>query len=187
MLVYFCVYSTFLNKRRGAYLSPLYKTGNGPAGEDFMPFTLLSGFLRTPKPHLRNRKAFLAALSFALLPLLAMPQAHAATQACKDGIKATVEGEIRGWTDGTNDRLWVTIDDTGWDCVEFVIAVPKTQKETCQPLGHGRATGIMSAHDKRNMNRGWTITDEGSGGKGKGMTSSFSCGAPRAEDLKPKK
>jgi hypothetical protein len=121
-----------------------------------------------------------------LIPLcLTAPPALAAAKACKEGVKATIEGEIRGWVDG-NDRLWVTIDDTSWNCVEFVIAVDMAQKKTCLPGGHGRATGIMSRDDKRNQKRGWTLTDEGSGGKGKGMTSSFSCEAPQAENLKPK-
>src|SRR6516165_9823010 len=126
---------------------------------------------------------------FLWLPLVlcvATSPAHAAQKACKDGVKATIEGEIRGWVDG-NDRLWVTIDDPSWNCVQFVIAVKKAQAKACRPLGHGRATGIMTEHDKRNQQRGWTLTDEGSGGKGSGLTSSFSCGAPQAEDLKPKK
>jgi hypothetical protein len=150
-----------------------------------MRFTLLSGFLRTPNPRLRNRKAFLAALLLVPLLLLAMPQAHAATQACKDGVKATIEGEIRSWV-LNKDRVWVTIDDTDWSCVQFIIAVKKAQANACQPGGHGRATGIMALHDGRNQNRGWTLTDEGAGGKGPGLTSSFSCGGPRAEDQKPK-
>ena len=125
---------------------------------------------------------------FLWLPLVlcvATSPALAAQKACKDGVKATIEGEIRGWVDA-NDRLWVTIDDTAWDCVEFVIAVDKTQEKTCLPGGHGRATGIMTKHDRHNLDRGWTLTDNGPG-KGKGMTSSFTCGAPRAEDLIPKK
>jgi|SRR6516165_3613750 hypothetical protein len=126
---------------------------------------------------------------FLWLPLvlcLAASPALAAQKACKEGVKGTIEGEIRGWVDGSNDRLWVTIDDTGWDCVRFVIAVDKAQKKKCLPGGHGRATGIMTLHDKRNVEGSWSLTDVGPG-KGKGMTSSFSCGGPRAEDLIPKK
>lgn len=155
-----------------------------------MRFALLSGFLRTPKPaparrlDAPKRTALVSALSFAALLLLVTPHAHAATQACKDGVKATIEGEIRGWADG-NDRLWVTIDDTSWDCLQFVIAVKKTEAKSCQPGGHGRATGIMTLHDRRNMDGSWNLTDDGPG-KGPGLTSSFYCGGPRAEDVRPK-
>jgi hypothetical protein len=34
-------------------------------------------------------------LALFLPPIVAAPHAHAATQACKEGVKATVEGEIR--------------------------------------------------------------------------------------------
>ena len=37
-----------------------------------------------------------ALLLLALFLLPVAPPAHAATQACKEGVKATIEGEIRG-------------------------------------------------------------------------------------------
>jgi len=133
-------------------------------------------------PKFKRRHLLLFVL---LLPFMAVPPAHAAAQVCKEGVKGTIEGEIRSWAD-MNDRVWVAIDDPSWNCIQFVIAVKKAQAKACQPLGHGRATGIMTRHDRRNIDGSWTLTDEGSGGHGPGLTSSFSCGGPRAEDSKPK-
>jgi hypothetical protein len=119
-----------------------------------------------------------------LLLLFVAPPSLAATQVCKDGVKATIEGEIRGWSDA-GSRLWVMIDDTSWDCAHFVIAVNIAQEKACQPGGHGRATGILTRHDPRNMDGAWNLTDDGSG-KGPGFTSSFSCSGPQADDARPK-
>jgi YD repeat-containing protein len=60
-----------------------------------------------------QRKHLIWLLSL-LLPFMAAPPAHAAAQACKEGVKATIEGEIRGWTDG-NDTAFGVIKNTGTD------------------------------------------------------------------------
>jgi hypothetical protein len=150
-----------------------------------MEFKLLSALLRTPKPALPKRTDTVSALAFALLLSLAAHPAHAAAQACKEGAKATISGEISKWED-FNGRLWVTINDTSWDCAGFMIAVKRTEKTRCQPGGHGTATGIMTQHDKNNIDGSWSLTDNGPG-KGAGMTSTFTCGPRRAEDSMPKK
>jgi len=126
-------------------------------------------------------------LWLSLIPLcLTATPALAAQKACKEGVKATIEGQVRSWVD-LNDRLWVMIADPSWDCLHFVIAVKKAQGKACQVNlgGIGRATGIMTRKDRRNANGEWTVTDEGSGGNGPGLTSTFSC-SPRAGNSKTK-
>jgi len=49
-----------------------------------------------------------AGVSFALLLSLAAPQAHAAEKESKEGLKATIEGEVREMSDA-GDRIWLNV------------------------------------------------------------------------------
>ncbi len=114
--------------------------------------------------------------SLALLLLLSAPHAHAATKDCKEGVKATIEGEVREMSDAGN-RIWLYVDDYSWDCAHIYVVVTRAQAKPCMAHGHARATGTLTRKDKHNMEGFWSLTDE-SAGKGPRMTKTFSCTGP---------
>ncbi len=113
-----------------------------------------------------------SALSFALLLSLAAPQAHAAAQTCKEGAKATINGQIT--TVVHNDtRTWLVITTSALDCSP-VIMVAKGQAEQC-PLGSKiNAAGTLFKPDARDPYLDWSLSDQ-TDGKGARHEEGFSC------------
>jgi hypothetical protein len=118
------------------------------------------------------RFTLVSALSFALLLSLAATPAHAAKQACKEGAKATISGEILSVSFG-DDRDWMWVNDESWDCHNIFIVVKKGQAPSCGLRAFAHATGTLTKRDPDNLGF-YGLVDPPSG-KGPRLTGTVSC------------
>ncbi len=143
-----------------------------------MRFTLLSGFLRIPRlagasgAAAPKRTALVSALSFALLLSLAAPQARAATQACKEGAKATIDGLVITII-YSETKSWLLVRTPDIDCSPVMLTV-KGKAEQCPLASEIHTSGTLSKPDGSGPYLDWNLSDT-TDGKGARYEETISC------------